>query len=166
MCNVLGYKPLPSINRVMELFDYNPSTGTFIYKIRCGPRKAGSTAGSINSHGYILLGIDGKQYKAHRLAWLWMTGKDPGLIQIDHKDENKSNNKFENLRLATNKQNHDNISAHLGCSWCSKNRKWRARFTHNGKEIYLGSFDTKDEAIIASRLEREKLCGEFAPLTK
>lgn len=84
---------LPSYERLRELLYYVPKEGIF-YSMKTN-KQIGSTKNS--RVPYILVGIDGKQYYGHRLAWLYMTGEEPKDI-VDHKDGNGLNNKWENLR--------------------------------------------------------------------
>lgn len=82
--------------RVRELFRYDPETGIFTRLVDSPMHraKAGETSASINSQGYAQIRVDGKRYKAHRLAWLHMTGEWP-TQQIDHIDGNRANNRWE-----------------------------------------------------------------------
>ena len=72
--------------RVEQLFSYSPEDGLFRWKIRThgrgGMKNPGDTAGSIG-HSYIIIRIDGTLYRAHRLAFLCMTGKWPAE-DVDH----------------------------------------------------------------------------------
>ncbi len=90
---------------VRHFLDYDAATGDFYWRVSpIGRIPAGSLAGYPNHKGYWLITIQGEEYAAHRLAWLWMTGAWP-KDQIDHKDRNKANNAWHNLREATNSQN-------------------------------------------------------------
>src|SRR6266852_2833677 len=93
-----------------SILHYEPETGAFIRLSVRNPRhRLGETAGRIDAKGYIIIEINGKSYRAHRLAWFYMTGKWPE-DEIDHKDLNKSNNAWLNIREATNQQNKYNRS--------------------------------------------------------
>src|SRR5665213_3102737 len=97
--------------RLKKLLHYDPLTGMFTWRITHGRHdrwKAGARAGNLHkSDRRWLIRIEGIRYKAHRLAWLYMTGRWP-RDQIDHKDTDSSNNVFTNLREATNAQNQQN----------------------------------------------------------
>ena len=140
---------LLSVARLRELLHYNPETGTFTWLVRTSNCiKIGDRAGGHNADGYVLVRVDGKQYLAHRLAWLYMTGKWP-VDQIDHRNGVCEDNRFDNLRdvkPAMNSQNMrrppmHNKSKFLGVCWHKQNGKWRAQIHIKGKQIYLGVFD-------------------------
>jgi HNH endonuclease/AP2 domain len=87
----------------------------------------------------------------HRLLFYWHHGYLPKLI--DHKDTNAQNNNIENLRELNNSGNRRNshkikncTSIYKGVCWIKANKKWRAKFTLNGKDIHLGYFDNEDDA--------------------
>lgn len=135
------------------LYSYDPTTGHFTRKTSRGGNIPGSVAGCLNQEGYITIRYKGKNLRAHRLAFLYMTGEIPSG-EVDHMDHNKSNNIWDNLRVATpgenskNKKLSDaNRSGHTGVSF--RNNKWIARIIVNYKYIYLGSFNFKDQAIAA-----------------
>jgi len=91
-----------------ELLHYNPETGIFTRKTKVNRNKViGSIAGTTDFHGYVAIAIDGKKYKAHRLAWLYMYGKFPDNC-IDHINNITTDNRIVNLRDATLSQNQCN----------------------------------------------------------
>lgn len=91
--------------RLQELLIYNTVTGIFTWKVnRRGTAKAGTVAGRPNNKGYIDISIDGKRYKAHRLAWLYITGSWPEN-QIDHINRIRDDNRLANLRDVTQSEN-------------------------------------------------------------
>lgn len=145
-------------DRLRELLTYHPATGEFRWNVnRTGGAKAGDVAGAFDNEGYRLISVDGRHYKAHRLAWLYMTGQWPPN-NIDHIDRNPSNNRFDNLRLATTAQNgmnrkrdKRNGTGVTGVSWCKTSKKWRADIGENGKLIRLGRFDTLLDAVAARK---------------
>lgn len=138
-----------------EFLRYDEETGLFHWINGNARRKAGEVAGSINSDGYIKIGINGGALLAHRLAWFFLNGCIP-KFQIDHINRNKTDNRPCNLREATTKQNSenksirsDNTSGHVGVYKNARGGKYKAVIYHFGKHIYLGSFDTKEEAAFA-----------------
>ena len=153
-----------------SILHYDPQRGVLTWKPghKSGwASKLGRDAGWV-SDGYRRVKIDRSCYLAHRLAWLWMTGEFPEH-QIDHRDLNTLNNRFSNLRPATSYQNvlnvglkSDNTSGIKGVFWKKDRAKWFASIKVNGRQIYLGYFDTKEDAGIAVRNKRDEVHGEFA----
>jgi hypothetical protein len=141
--------------RLKEVLHYDPATGVFTWLVRTGARgNVGSVAGSVKKVGYRYISVDGTSYLAHRLAWLYMTGKLP-TESIDHKDMNPVNNRWGNLREASKSENAQNqrepqknnrSSQYLGVSWSKRERKWLANINLEGKRIYLGRFDVEEDA--------------------
>jgi len=149
--------------RLKELLGYDPETGVFTWRVnRTAGLKKGDVAGAIDSEGYRLLCLDKRYYKAHRAAWLYMTGEWPAH-SIDHIDRNPSNNRFSNLRVATTAQNGmnrrldaRNASGVTGVSWCKNSKKWRADIGENGKLVRLGRFDSLAAATAARKAAEER----------
>ena len=135
-----------------SILEYNPETGLFIWLKQVSNRiKSGSTAGTIRSDGYVKIIINRKIYFAHRLAWLYMTGKWPEDL-VDHKDNIKHNNIWENLREANHSQNNKNRAAY---GTTDKNiYPYRGKFV---VRVCLGTYNTKEEAITV----RDKFLKEF-----
>ncbi len=98
-------------DRLKELLSYDPETGIFVWAKLSGRRaRIGDRAGSFNlSLGYRVIGIDGERHYEHRLAWLYMTGEWPSE-DLDHENCDKSDNRFSNLREATDSQNLANVA--------------------------------------------------------
>lgn len=137
-----------------NILKYDKYTGIFTWLINIKKIKFGDIAGSITKNGYTQIMIDGKNYKAHRLAWLYVLGKWPEN-DIDHKDRNKSNNIWENLRDVTRSLNMlntglriDNTSGVTGVSYVTSRKMWQADYCG----IRLGIFDSKEEAIRSRKL--------------
>lgn len=154
--------------RLRELLHYDPVTGVFTWKVTISHLAAGSVAGSIGPNGYVRIMIGRRSYKAHRLAFLYMTGSFPPG-DVDHRDTNKANNKWNNLRPATRSQNvcngklrSDSRSGVKGVSWNTSHRKWTAYIQTDGKRRYLGWFETIEEAAEARRIAANDSYQEFA----
>jgi HNH endonuclease/AP2 domain len=156
--------------RLRELLDYNKKTGEFRWRKRPGGgARSDLSAGHVESHqGRRRIGIDGRVYSAHQLAWFYVTGRW-GKPMIDHRDGDGTNNRLNNLRPATRSQNNanrrrprDNTSGYKGVSLHRRPGKWLATIGRNGKRIYLGTFATPQEAHEAYRKEARKLFGKFA----
>lgn len=142
--------------RLKELFEYSPDTGEFIRKIYSNTRwRPGQVAGTLRN-GYIVINIDGDIYQSHWLAFLYCYGRWPAEY-IDHINGNKADNRIENLREATRSQNLQNIKGAqrnnktglLGASLNKATGKYQSKITANGRTIYLGLFNTAEEAHIA-----------------
>ncbi|MCT8345431.1 MULTISPECIES: HNH endonuclease [Photorhabdus] len=153
--------------KLKELLDYNPDTGVFTWldNTRKGIRHD-RVAGS-QSHGYITIAIDGKHYRAHRLAWLYVYGQWP-VNMIDHINRVKSDNRIANLREATNEENQRNVevgkknkSGFKGVFWEPSRQKWKARTQMNKKKYTLGRFDRIEDAVAAYESFCQKHYGEF-----
>ena len=140
-----------------SVLNYDLNTGEFRWKINKSRRaKKGDLAGctDINkSSGYTRIWINYKSYRAHRLAWLWMTGEWP-QFEIDHKNRIRSDNRWNNLRPATNSQNKingkaykNNKSGYKGVYWNKNTKNWVASININKKQTHLGCFNSKKERV-------------------
>jgi hypothetical protein len=151
----------PTQAEVIERFKYEPETG--IFTSRC----SGVSAGTIDKRGYQKLSINSRQWLAHRLAWLYVTGEWPDQ-QIDHANRNKSDNRFANLRLATPSQNMANKTAYrhsrTGVRGVHKrpNGKYRVQFSKNGRAVSFGDYETLEAARNAAISASAELHGEFS----
>lgn len=144
-------------DRLRALLHYDYEAGVFTRRVRTGPTApAGAVAGVINKrHGYVQIWVDGSRYYGHRLAFLYMTGAWP-TDGVDHRDGVCSNNRWSNLRPATQAQNRtnqhrvrsDSRSGFLGVK-CMPNGKHRAIITVAGKQHHLGMFVTAADAHAA-----------------
>ena len=134
------------------LLEYDPETGIFTWISGNKGHEIGDIAGTVLDQGgktkYLVIHIDGDLYRAHRLAFLYMIGEIPNLV--DHVDRNGLNNKWANLRYADKRKNSvnvgvrtDNVSGFKGVSCRSdgkRNKKWRAVVIENGRQRIVGSF--------------------------
>lgn len=149
--------------RLRELLDYDPATGIFTWRVSQGNKKAGQLAGGPNGERYIHIRLDGERHKAHRLAWLYVRGEWPRM-QIDHWDEDRTNNRFKNLRDATQSKNmHNQRASHAnnkagrrGVSWDAAHNKYTATLRLNKRTVFFKRFATLDEADAAYRAARER----------
>lgn len=157
--------------RLRQVIRYDPDDGRFWWLVTLSVRRlAGNEAGSVSKAlGYRLIGIDGTTYYAHRLAWLYVTGVWPK--RIDHKNGNRFDNKFDNLREATGSQNIANSRRHITSSTGFKGvhfasstltRPWRSKIKVRGEVFHLGYFATAQEAHAAYCAAAKKFHGEFA----
>lgn len=158
-----------SHSRLKELLHYNPETGVWTWLRATSARKpAGSEAGDVKPSGYRLIGVDGVRYRAHRLAWFYVTETWPDSL-IDHIDGIRSNNAFSNLRLANCQQNaanskisKNNTSGYKGVYWLKQRSLWAAKVNVGPKQIYLGSFQKAEDAARAYEQGAKRYFGEFA----
>jgi hypothetical protein len=143
--------------QIQSLFNYRD--GKLYWKVFKGPNATvGSIAGNNRKDGYCRINIDGKGQLAHRLIWLWHGRELPANMEIDHINNNKSDNRIENLRLATRLQNEHNKPKK---GYRFEAGKWRARIKVNGKQKHLGMFDTEDEARLAYLSAAKQIQGAY-----
>jgi hypothetical protein len=165
------------LNAVRELLDYDPETGALTWRergrkwfksdhdqTRWNARFSGGRAGSApkKKRGYVYVRSPGRIHKAHRVIWLWMTGEWP-RDQVDHINHDRADNRWCNLRAATNADNQknvslraDNTSGAVGVRRHTHGDKWRAQIKVGGRFIHLGLFDDKTTAIAARQAANEK----------
>lgn len=138
-------------DRLREVLAYDPDTGQFHWRVRGRGKykRPGAHAGHYDGR-YVTMRVDGRKYYAHRLAWVYVHGVWPDG-DIDHINEDKSDNRISNLRPASRSQNMLNVSraserSQSGVRGVSPRRgRWRA--TISGRHI--GDFDTIEEAAAA-----------------
>ncbi len=170
------------------LLTYDPETGIFTWNKRTpdmfthcsrpiavcksfNKRDALQEAGNAfrpkrSKTSYINIHIFGIAYKAHRLAFIYMEGKAPQ--QVDHKDHNGLNNKWDNLRASNNRDNSKNLPKQksnktgvIGVNWHKAAKKWQARaVNHDGVRIDLGRYENFEDAV-AARKEHEVKFGYY-----
>lgn len=161
-----------SQERLKQLLAYDQETGEFTWIARPGKRAelVGRVAGSPSSQGYVLISVENRTYKAHRLAFLYMTGEWP-VHAVDHINSIKNDNRFANLRQATKAQNEmakgprsNNTSGVTGVYWSRCAQKWQAHIKRDGRIKYLGIFSDLAAARAARRAAEIELFGAFAPV--
>ena len=163
----------PSAEKVREFLEYQPLTGKFILKKKTGFKGVvGREVGSLKPNGYVAIQFDGYRTFAHRLAWVWMTGAWP--TEIDHKNGNRSDNRWDNLRECTRQQNngnrhvqrkykyHDLPRGVIRCRNRGGSISYHGRIIVNEKQIHLGSYSTPEEAHAAYSQAAKEHFGEFA----
>jgi hypothetical protein len=155
-----------SANRLRKLLNYAPATGVFRWRGHKGPNNVGTVAGSISRpKDYRLICIDGKIYRANRLAWLYMTGKWPKL-EIGYINHKTSDTRWANLRAMTPSQRGATSRTRnkLGVRgvWITKSGKYVARIRVAGERKYLGLFDTIEKASVAYTRAAKDAFGQFA----
>lgn len=155
------YKPLPSPERLWEVFSFNPLTGQLFWRIRTSARcRLNGPAGCIAKNGYVVIRIDGEMYGAHRLVRAWVDGADPDPHVVDHWDGDPTNNRPWNLRLCTQSQNMANVPR---TGWTlTASGKYAAQIKYKKQHLSLGEFLTPLEAYTAYITAKRLLFGEFA----
>lgn len=160
---------VPELTRetLRKHFTYSPESGKF-HRILLLDAWGNETpifkeAGTIHENGYVFVQVFSQTMKAHRLAFLYMTGEHPEFV--DHINGGRSDNRWINLRDVSRNENaknrcigSNNTSGALGVTWFSQTRQWRARINVNGVRYSLGLFDTFDDAVTA-RTGAQKLLG-------
>ncbi len=131
------------MNDYNEVFEYRD--GELFWKIKpSGVTNKGDKAGSMHKDGYLHVQYKGRKRLNHRVIYEMFHGPIPNGMQIDHIDHDRTNNQIENLRTATNSQNHQNRENALGFSYVKestyKNPKWVAYIKLDQKHNYLGTF--------------------------
>lgn len=171
-------RPVITAEELRAMVHYDPETGIFVWKPRPDLSKTWNTRYSGKVCGYDWTLPDGRQYRSirihdwpflgHVLAHLYMIGGWPDY-HIDHRDNDGLNNRWNNLRAATKKQNAanskrcvKNTSGLKGASFCKHNQRWRADIVHNGRQLWLGYHDTKEAAHAAYMKKSMELHGDFA----
>ncbi len=170
--------PLPLQAVLRTRFDYDTENGVLIWR-RVGDnaangwnaRWAGTPAGS--GAVYKIVRISGVDYQLHRVVWGWHHGTIPAGLEVDHIDGNPTNNRIENLRLATIQEQQrnggggkraDSPTTFRGVGFRKDTRRWRAYIDTGGKHLSLGCFDTDVEAAHAYDKAAREHFGAFARL--
>jgi hypothetical protein len=137
---------------LLSILQYDRDTGTFTRIRPHGAYRAGSIAGAINAKGYRQISVRGVLYYAHRLVWLAEHGGLPDGL-IDHINRNRSDNRIQNLRVVSAKENMENTgmyasnaSGYKGVHWDRQYGKWVAIVNHNRKRVFAGRYDNVYDA--------------------
>lgn len=158
-----------TLERLKVSLHYSPDTGHFTRLTSKGNGVAGQISASKDTHGYIQVRAGGSRYRAHRLAWFYMTGSWP-TEQIDHINGVRDDNRWANLRQATQSQNIINgrlrSSTSTGFKGVTRDsdgrNRWRARITVAGRQRFLGYFGSAEEAAAAYQKAADEAFGQFA----
>jgi hypothetical protein len=144
-------KPGITLDRVKQMVRYDPDTGVFTRLVASGTAMVGDIAGSPDGMGYLRFRIDGIKYRAHRLAYFYMTGAWP-IGEIDHKHGNRSDNRWSELRDGDRFQNQQNQRAASKISTTGllgaarHGEKFMAQIRVSGTTKYIGVFKTPELA--------------------
>ena len=163
--------PPPTLKEAAAEIAYDPIDGKFSRITPTRKKAIGEDATMGSGNGYHFLLVKGKNVLAHRIAWLLIHGEYPPLgTAIDHINGIPTDNRLENIRIATQSQNCQNKRAGKnsksgikGVSFSFERRKWCAFIgLPTGKNKILGRFNSMDEAVAAYRRAAVQLFGEFA----
>jgi hypothetical protein len=153
-----------------NVFVYDAEAGKLYWKVKPGRKVCiGNEAGSPKGNGYLQVAYQGKRCLIHRAIWEMFYGPIPPGLHIDHINGNPSDNRIENLRLATRSENQwnskipkNNTSGLKGASWCKVKQKWVAEIWVFGRKKYLGLFLAASDAHAAYVKAANIYHGAFA----
>lgn len=154
----------PTQEQVALLFSYDSKTGVLVRKITVSSNaKAGAVVGSVNSDGYLCVGINKTTYKVHQIIWLLVNGKWPNGV-IDHINRIKVDNRIENLRDTTVLVNNinkgvrkDSNTGVTNVTWRERDKRFYAACRKNGKQNYIGSFTCIKDAANAVAIFKSEI---------
>lgn len=183
----MANKPLPSPDVLRQLIRYVPDTGKLYWKERgvewfkdsskfaasshCkqwNASHAGNETGFVKQNGYVQIFLRGRNIVANRAIWAIHYGEhaDPALV-IDHINRCRSDNRIENLRLISWRENAQNKergkSGLIGASWHKQHQKWYSCITFNRKQVFLGLFQCAEDASEAYRDAEAKIIAGYHP---
>lgn len=151
--------------QLKDWISYNPESGLFHWTGNLKWTEAGKQVGCLDSEGYVVIKMKGRMYKAHRLAWLYVTGEWPSG-EVDHINYARADNRFCNLRDCTTQQN---LQARRFCKSATGLRnvfhsgsKFRVRVWVNGRNQHFGTFEDIELAELVAQEARRHSFGEFA----
>ena len=156
-----------TVDLLNELFTYDRETGKLYWKSARQGVTVGKEAGALDKEGYSILRMNYKRYRTHRVVFLMHKGYLP--VVLDHIDGDRANNRLDNLRPASLSQNQynrklnkNNKSGFKGVTYNSRSKMFYASIKHQTQRIFLGSYNTPEEADAVVRAAREELHGNFA----
>lgn len=147
-----NFKPIPSVDFLCSRYSYDPTTGVLTSKFG---RYRGKPITQTEAQGYVVVRINGKIFKAHRVIWKMMTGQEP-LEEIDHDNRDRADNRWENLLDVTHTDNQWNRTAKrssrtglIGVTWHKRDQHWSSEIRVNNQRHWLGYFPTAEAAYEA-----------------
>ena len=160
------FLPLPDLDSVTEHLNYDAETGVLTWRISGKGRRKGRPAGSLHkATGFIDIGWFGEVYRAHRLAWLIMTGEEPEH-EVGHLNGNLSDNRWANLvadHSATARRQRSSKKAPASCPYKGVSRsregRWRTQLMVNAVPMWLGDYSTAEEAARVYDAKVRELVG-------
>lgn len=165
------HRLLPPVEQLRGLLEHDEGSPTGLrWRVRRKRVAPGDIAGGRGPRGYWTIGIFQKKWYAHRIVWALVHGQDPGDLQIDHINGDRSDNRIENLRLATNTENQQNSASRRGSSSrsCGVSKvsatRWEAyiREPHGKRKRSLGLYRCETAAALAYDRAALEAYGEFA----
>jgi hypothetical protein len=170
----MAYRIIPDRETLTRLLRYEPETGLLFWRERpvemfiggkypakrrassWNSRCAGKQIYCINKAGYIVIRLSSEIHLIHRVIWKFIYDIEP--IIIDHIDGNRTNNRLNNLRsIDIIESNHNlglqerNTSDYTGIHWDEHRKKWKVEIGYKNKNIYIGRFTNKQDAIAARK---------------
>jgi len=156
-----------SIEEIKARVRFDSETGKLHRVTASGGSKVGQETGSMSSSGYLGVGICGKAFLCHRIAWLLHYGEWPEF-EVDHINGMKTDNRISNLRSATRSENvnntnlrSDSTSGYKGVNYSNQHGRYRARIVVKGKRMHVGMYDTPEQAHEALCAARNAYHGKF-----
>lgn len=151
-------------------FTYRATDGALLRKVAASSNAPqGAVAGTRNSNGYLRTRVEGRLYYNHQIVWLMHTGEWP-RTDVDHINGVRTDNRIENLRAATRRENAANSlyrkagkSLPKGVHLCSITGRYRAAIQRGKQKRCLGRFDCLEQAAAAYRRASIEADGEFSP---
>jgi len=156
--------PIPDQSYLQEVLNYDANTGVFMWrKLHRGVKKS-LIAGHIEPKTkYLLINLCGKIYRLHRLAWVYVYGSIDDLMEVDHINGIRGDNRIENLRLVTKSENSKNkrlfknsTTGVAGVHFSKKLNKYQVQISVNKKDIFIGLFHNLNDAAFARRIAEIK----------
>lgn len=165
--------PLPPLDFLNTLFVLDVGNGVLVRRVTRAPNaQAGDVVGTLDGKGYLHVNILGKFYRLHRIIFYMHNGYEPEF-GVDHRDQDRLNNRPGNLRPATDQQNAGNVkrfkhntSGYRGVSLNSRTGMWHAQIKLWGKQTYLGRYATLEEAAGVYNRAAQEHFGEYAAVPR
>lgn len=159
---------MPSLETLNNWFSYDPRDGVLRRRVGGKRRGVGSAVGFTTPGGYLRTDTPDGRFLVHRIIWKMVTRGEPPKT-IDHRNGNRSDNRWSNLREADDFQNAQNAKRHSrskspykGIYRCATTGRWAACINNRGQAEFLGRYDTPEAAHAAYAAAAELRFGEFA----
>lgn len=168
-------RELPPIDQLVSearrIYAYNEDAKGLLWKEHKNPKRPwpplGSIAGGDDGHGYLMCLVLGHKFKVHQVVWMINYGEFPNK-SIDHINGDAKDNRIDNLRLAEDVQNSQNLKTSkrefAGIKKYQNRKGFSAVVQYLGKKHYFGYFATMEEAHAAYLEGKRMLCGDFSPV--